>query len=566
MVEHSPSPAGPAWVAKRDGRLVPFEPDKISRALFAATETLGRPDAFLARELTDGVLHFLAAEVDGTIPTTSQIAETVVKIVRELGQPALAQTFADFQRPAVPPALPVGSVSAARKAPLAVPFSPHDSFAAVLQTAARTYSLNAVFSRDLAAAHADGLITLTGLETPLHLAGGLLDPGRDSLPEALEQARRWVGGLLAIDGPEYHLAAQARGAGGGIADFLRELRTGLRLTGLRAVVNLNSSPPAWADPLAEGPLFAAHRRPEQPDTLAALALTVLEGLLTANENVRVDWHLGERDFEPGASGRLLRLARLALEAPALAFTFDRPRKPVALAEGIDRRHPAVLLAVGLHLPRLLEMQGLRGDPERFLQKLGSLTRLALSAAACKRDFLRRQAVGRGEITRGFLLDRARLVVTPVALEDVVRTVTGSAVCAARPALDLARRIVQRLREVLRQDGPGYQLDACLDGPRLFSLEEDAPGTQAPLRQVAGITPWDGTAPAKAQLRAAAALHGAADGGTAALHLPADASAAAEEVADWLRQARQTDVVRLRLVRAAAVERQLTAPWEEASRP
>ena len=31
----------PAWVHKRDGRLVPFEPDKISRSLFAATETLG---------------------------------------------------------------------------------------------------------------------------------------------------------------------------------------------------------------------------------------------------------------------------------------------------------------------------------------------------------------------------------------------------------------------------------------------------------------------------------------------------------------------------------------------
>src|SRR5207248_4419519 len=89
----------PAWVHKRDGRLVPFEPDKISRALFAATEELGRPDAFLAHELTDGILHFLAAEVDGATPSTAQIADTAIKVVRELGQPALAQALADFARP-----------------------------------------------------------------------------------------------------------------------------------------------------------------------------------------------------------------------------------------------------------------------------------------------------------------------------------------------------------------------------------------------------------------------------------------------------------------------------------
>jgi hypothetical protein len=66
-------PAPPAWVYKRDGRLVPFEADKISRALFAAGESLGRPDAFLARELADGVVHFLAAEGGSASPTTGQV-------------------------------------------------------------------------------------------------------------------------------------------------------------------------------------------------------------------------------------------------------------------------------------------------------------------------------------------------------------------------------------------------------------------------------------------------------------------------------------------------------------
>src|ERR1700758_255363 len=88
----------PAWVQKRDGRLEPFDADKISRSLFAASEALGRPDAFLARELTDGVLHFLSGEGEGHIPTTAGIAELVAKVVRELGQPALARAYAERTR------------------------------------------------------------------------------------------------------------------------------------------------------------------------------------------------------------------------------------------------------------------------------------------------------------------------------------------------------------------------------------------------------------------------------------------------------------------------------------
>jgi len=55
----------PAWVKKRGGRLEPFDSDKIVRGLFAATESCGRPDAFLARELADGVLLFLMRDLAG---------------------------------------------------------------------------------------------------------------------------------------------------------------------------------------------------------------------------------------------------------------------------------------------------------------------------------------------------------------------------------------------------------------------------------------------------------------------------------------------------------------------
>src|SRR5207237_9159848 len=70
--------------------------DNISSTHDHATVRRGRPDAFLARELTDSILHFVGAEIGDATLTTTDLAEWVVKIVRELGQPALAQAYEDF--------------------------------------------------------------------------------------------------------------------------------------------------------------------------------------------------------------------------------------------------------------------------------------------------------------------------------------------------------------------------------------------------------------------------------------------------------------------------------------
>src|SRR5262249_49478921 len=123
--------------------------------------------------------HFLGQEfAAGDTPATSQIAEHVAKVVRELGQPALAQAFAreNQRRAQEPPArtasLPVGKTSA--PVALSVPFAATDSPQAVVRRCLREYSLQAVFSRDLVAAHQEGWLTLTGLEAPLSLAGGVM--------------------------------------------------------------------------------------------------------------------------------------------------------------------------------------------------------------------------------------------------------------------------------------------------------------------------------------------------------------------------------------------------------
>jgi hypothetical protein len=546
----------PVWVYKRNGRLVPFEADKISQTLFAAGESLGRPDAFLARELADGVLHFVAREYAGTIPSTTQIADWVVKVVRELGHPDLARAYSQHEqrrrRAGEPEALRL-----ARFPEATLRFNPHEPFAEFLGRCRREYGSQAVFSRDLLAAHADRLVTLTGLECPLELKGCILDPpapaAEGGILESLGRARELAGDFVAMDGPEYALAddpdpsATAR-------RYARELALGTRLTGLRALVHLNSaSPPPWADELAAGPLFADQQRPSARGLRSARECLLEEWLgSSAGDGLGVYWHFGEADFS-GANGPagLNRLTRLALDNPRLTLAFDRPKRAFSLGEGLGRKHPAVLLTVGLHLPRLAELPGI--GEANFPQKLGSLARLAVSAAVQKREFLRRFTRERPALAARFLLDRARLVVVPVGLEAVVRSFLGKGLAEGRPAVDLARRLLQSLLDDLRNAGRPYRLECCLDEGTGFA---DPTGDQA--SALAGLTGWDPAAAPRIQVRAAGQLHALTQGGTVLVAVPAEKNPGGEELTDVIRYAwQQTEVTGLRFVRPTTRPTQLT---------
>ena len=536
-------PTPPTKAVKRDGRVVDFDADRISRALFAASESIGRSDAFLARELADGVVHFLSQESDADTIPTREIAEVVVKVVRELGQPALAAAFEEHGRQRI--RRPAGAEPHAGDSEMSLRYSHESSLAQLQAECARRYTLQTVYTRDLAAAQEAGLLTLTGLETPDDLASCVLGPPvslTGDVVAALEQARCFVGRQVALDGLE-HLAAAT---GQTPRELAAAVALGLRLTGLQGVVNLNcATPPSWAGPLAEGPLFAS-RQPDR-DRLEILADELREELLRLSEPaLRIDWHVATK----GGARRLHRPAAVALEGANIGFTFDRPRRPVALAEGLDRGHPATLLSVGLNLPALANQPGMLADPGRFLQRLGSLVRLALSAAVQKRRFLREKERARGNgsgvpLTSNFLLDRARFVVTPIGLDAVVGLFTEWGLCNGGESLELGRQIVQRLCDVLRQDARSAQMDACLDGPFAFGLD----GSPAQSEAVAGLTPWDATASAQSQMRAADVLHGLAEHGTLALLVPRDEAIEPEALVEWLARAwRRTDVVRLRVVR------------------
>jgi hypothetical protein len=490
----------PAWVKKRDGRVVAFDPDVISQDLFNATEVLGQPDAFLARELTEGVLHFLATDQDDSVPATETIAELIVKVVRELRQPRLAQAFADRPRAAVP----------------ANPVHPD----VIAKQAVERFTLETVFTRDVAAAHREGLLQLTGLDAPLQLAAAVLSPAAD-LPQAIATARGAVADWLILDGVEYEPGQEP-------ATLIRGLAPLLQATGLTARVQLNcAQPPPWAQATAHGPLFA-----ESPPLAASLstAETLLDAVLACDSrHFVVDWHLSERDLEPQQRGVLEKLARAALHGSPVAFSFDRPRQGVLLGPGLDRNHSGLLMTVGLQLPRLLQHAGITEDLELYLTKVASLARLAVSAGVQKRQYLRRHRAN-DVLERGLLLERARLQVAPLGLAAVIRKLTGLDLAHAKEAVETGRRILQQLNDALLAEGRRRLVDCVLDTP-------DGLGGSAEHGDFV-------LAPAAQQLRIWGRLHAVTGTGHAIVVLEEGTSV--DETIEFLELAcRKSEVARLR---------------------
>jgi hypothetical protein len=532
----------PAWVTKRDGRREPFDPDEICQSLFAASEALGEPNAFLARELTDAVVHFLSNDPSEPTPTTAQIAEHVVKVVRELGQPALAQVCAQATCKTVAVTGSPPSVNFA--------FSIDAAPDAVARRCLEAYSERAVFSRDLVAAQADGLLLLAGKDTPRALARCVVElPHGPAAATELPGLCAVAGQGLVVDGPEWLLPEEP---------LLRKVAVE-RLVQIPAlarrpiVVNVNAAqPPAWARQRGAEPLFAADavvNEPEVDPILDAMRIAPASEL-------RWDWHVQARDFAmTEARTRLQAAARLALDGAPVAFVFDRPRRPVALAEAIDRQHPAVLIEVGLNLEAFLRRPEIAGSSDAFRDKLPSLARMAVSAGAQKRKYLRRHAEASG-LARGFLLDRARLAVVPLGLDRVVRSLTGRESLASERSLDALRHILQQLHDDLQAAGRAVHLEVSIDSP--------GPGLAAMLPVSALITAGpsavDRQASAERQLAAASVLHAVARQGTMRMFLPSRATAAVDDLLEALYYAwRRTEVVRVLLAPGAE-------PYEQPALP
>lgn len=80
-------------VKKRDGRIAPFQKEKIEEAIFKAAKAVGGKDRETARKLADRVVHRLKKKFGTKIPTVEQIQDEVEKELIESGHAKTAKAY-----------------------------------------------------------------------------------------------------------------------------------------------------------------------------------------------------------------------------------------------------------------------------------------------------------------------------------------------------------------------------------------------------------------------------------------------------------------------------------------
>lgn len=81
------------YVRKRDGRVVPFEKEKIVNAIFKAARAVGGKDRKKAEEIADRVVHTLKKKFGTKIPTVEDIQDVVEKELIEAGHAKTAKAY-----------------------------------------------------------------------------------------------------------------------------------------------------------------------------------------------------------------------------------------------------------------------------------------------------------------------------------------------------------------------------------------------------------------------------------------------------------------------------------------
>lgn len=85
------------FVKKRDGRVIPFNEDRITRAIFLATNVAERegivPDYKLSEQLTQEVIKFLNHKYSESVPSVEDIQDSVVKVLIETGHAKTSEEY-----------------------------------------------------------------------------------------------------------------------------------------------------------------------------------------------------------------------------------------------------------------------------------------------------------------------------------------------------------------------------------------------------------------------------------------------------------------------------------------
>jgi anaerobic ribonucleoside-triphosphate reductase len=182
-------------VRKRDGREVPFDPDKIAAAIYKAAQSVGGNDAELAEEMAREVVKYLVAKQESDVPSVEEVQDAVEKTLIESGHARTAKAYILYRdartrkREAKSELMDVVSdilVETSREN-ANIGNSPSAKMLQIASAASRKYYLSRIIPEDISKAHLDGDIhihdldfygkTLTCVQIPL---GKLLNEGFDT--------------------------------------------------------------------------------------------------------------------------------------------------------------------------------------------------------------------------------------------------------------------------------------------------------------------------------------------------------------------------------------------------
>ena len=87
------------FVRKRDGKLEPFDPERITNAIWKAAKAVGGSDRQQAKKLTDDVLAELKNRFgDDGCPTVEEIQDLVEKMLIENGHAQTAKAYILYRK------------------------------------------------------------------------------------------------------------------------------------------------------------------------------------------------------------------------------------------------------------------------------------------------------------------------------------------------------------------------------------------------------------------------------------------------------------------------------------
>lgn len=459
-------------IRTEDGESIPLEPDRIIQTLFDATRDLGKPSAFLARELAEGVFHFLTPENVPEPPTLGQLAELVAKVVRELGHPDLARCY--LAR--------MGSGSEPPREAAKERADPGDG----------------IFTRDLLSAARNGFLVLPPTASPPKLAClAARGPYHHESPsllawqEALFEQARTARHLRLDVAEESVLPGEAE-----LADWFRAVDLILRATDVQTTLVLGNRERSEGRGGGDSPLFGQQSGAGTTVGRMADSWTILRawnGLPAGSTRWSCEWvqpcpPLPGRDVWNDRQGTML--GEIACTHPMFRFRLQRAGKPSATPDDA-----ACLETIVLPLPGLAWWPEVERDVDAFLEKLPGLAGMAVSAGSQYRAHLRRRAGTESPLTRGFLLDRSILQVQVVGLEAAVADILGARPEQSGASLDLAVAVLQRLRDALetqaRRAGLEARLEVDLGAADDAPFPPNAPETQRRLETAAVLHPAAG---------------------------------------------------------------------------